>query len=63
MSTKSISSTVHFPSELHTKLKLHARTEMRSFHSQVIYILEAYAKAHKLEVGDTATDDLDFVEE
>jgi hypothetical protein len=36
---------------------------MRSFHSQVIYILEAYAKAHKLEVGDTATDDLDFVEE
>lgn len=51
------------PKELHVALKNHALHEMRSMHGQIIYILYAYAKEHKLMVDSPVTEDLDFVDE
>lgn len=63
MSSKKHVLSLHLPNELHTKLKLHAHTEMRSFQKQIIYILEAYASEKKLTTVPHSVDDLDFVED
>lgn len=63
MSSSKHTFSISVPKELHTALKNHATQEMRSMHAQIIYILHAYAKEHKLMATIPVVEDLDFVDE
>ena len=63
MSSKKHVVNLHLPADLHTKLKSHANTEMRSYQKQIIFILQSYATEKNLPSGGPVAEDLDFVDE